>query len=130
MIGQFAHYTREITLRPFGGDPSIHYKWQIAQQLERAAEQCNKPIVILYFGDLRRQRTAEIPQSAARDIEKWCNVEFDFIQCGLNIEQVEGFGLPEDPDRPGQVSMGIAHRRTGQRDHHRRRLGADQRSYH
>lgn len=101
MIGQFQHYTREITLRPFGGDPSIPYKWRIAKQLERAAETYGKPIVILYFGDLD-DKGQQIPESAAADIGDWSSAEFNFIHCGLNLEQVERLNVSEDPERPGK----------------------------
>ena len=101
MIGQFGHYTREITLRPFGGDPSIPYKWHIAKQLEQASETYGKPIVILYFGDLD-DKGQQIPESAAADIRDWSRAEFDFIHCGLNVEQVERLSVPEDPERPGK----------------------------
>lgn len=101
MIGQFEHYTREITLRPFGGDPSIPFKWHIAKRLEQASETYGKPIVILYFGDLD-DKGLQIPESAAADIRKWSDAEFEFIHCGLNAEQVERLGVPEDPERPGK----------------------------
>lgn len=101
MIGQFEHYTREITLRPFGGDPSVSYKWQIAKELEQASETYGKPIVILYFGDLD-DKGQQIPKSAEADIRKWSSVEFNFIHCGLHVEQVERLYVPEDPERPGK----------------------------
>jgi hypothetical protein len=52
MTDQFRHYTKHVTLRPMGGQPSIPYKWQIAKDLEAAARTYCKPIKILYFGDL------------------------------------------------------------------------------
>ena len=69
MRAQFEHYTKYITLRPFGGDPSIPYKWQAAQELERASKYYNKPIVILYFGDYDKKGLS-IPESALKDIEE------------------------------------------------------------
>jgi hypothetical protein len=33
MTGQFEHYTQDITLVPFGGDPSIPYKWEVADRI-------------------------------------------------------------------------------------------------
>lgn len=101
MTGQFEHYTREITLRPFGGDPSIHCKWRIAQELGEASRRYGKPIVILYFGDLD-DKGQLIPVCAVADIEEWCAVQFDFIHCGLSIEQVQRLQVPEDPERPGK----------------------------
>lgn len=32
MRGQFEYFTEHVTLRPFGGDPSIPYKWQSAMK--------------------------------------------------------------------------------------------------
>lgn len=52
MKGQFEHYTEHVTLRPFGGDCSISFKWQIAVELEEKHDQYQTPVVILYFGDL------------------------------------------------------------------------------
>ncbi len=100
MHGQFNHYTRDITLRPFGGDPSIPYKWQIAKELERAQQLYGHPIVILYFGDLD-PKGLTIPESACRDIRDWCSVEFKFIRAGLNPGDELRYKIQENFDRPG-----------------------------
>ena len=100
MHGQFAYYTEHITLRPFGGDPSIPYKWQIAKELEAASERYGLPIVILYFGDLD-PKGLMIPESALKDIRAWCDVEFEFIRCGLNSGDELRYNIPENPDKPG-----------------------------
>lgn len=100
MRGQFEHFTRHITLRPFGGDPSIPYKWQIAKELEEAADCYENPIVILYFGDLD-PKGMTIPESALTDIRAWCKADFEFIRAGLNPGDEVKYNLPENPDKPG-----------------------------
>ena len=101
MHGQFSHYTKGLTLRPFRGDYTIEPKWNAAQSLARASEVYGKPVVILYFGDLDT-KGKEIPYNAARDIVKWCPVEFEFIHVGLNDEQVYQYDVPENPEKPGE----------------------------
>lgn len=101
MTDQFRHYTEHITLRPMGGHPSIPYKWNIAKDLERAAQQYEKPIVVLYFGDLDKAG-ATISEVATEDIRKWCGVEFEFIHVGLTEEQVLNYSVPENYEKPGE----------------------------
>ncbi|MDZ4241726.1 MAG: hypothetical protein U1D99_02775, partial [Candidatus Omnitrophota bacterium] len=81
MRAQFEHYTDYITLRPFGGDPSIHFKWQIAGELAEADESYMKPIVILYFGDMD-PKGFQIPISAVKDIVEKGFVLFHRTQRG------------------------------------------------
>jgi hypothetical protein len=102
MYSQFDHYTHPyyVTLRPFKGDTSINYKWQIAKDLERLAQKYEKPVVALYFGDFDR-KGLEIPNNALKDIRAWCSVNFTFIRCGINKEHLDMFNLPEQPERPG-----------------------------
>jgi hypothetical protein len=100
MSGQFQHYTEHLTLRPFGGDPSIPYKWTIAKELEKAYRYYRRPIIILYFGDLDPKGLV-IPESAARDIQEWCNVPFEFIRAGLNPGDEDRYNIMENPDKPG-----------------------------
>ncbi len=100
MKGQFEHYTKHITLRPFGGDASIPLKWQIAKELEEKYDQYQTPIVILYFGDLD-PKGLQIPISAVKDIREWANVDFEFIRCGLNPGDEVTYNIPENPDKPG-----------------------------
>lgn len=100
MRAQFEHYTRHITLRPFGGDCSIPFKWQIASELEEAHERYGKPIKILYFGDLD-PKGIQIPESAVRDIREWTSTPFEFIRAGLNPGDEVTYRIPENPDKPG-----------------------------
>lgn len=100
MIDQFAYYTRHITLRAFGGDCSIAFKWQIAGELTRAFRKYKKPIVILYFGDLD-PKGLQIPLSAVKDIRKWTRTPFEFVRCGLNPGDEITYSIPENFDKPG-----------------------------
>lgn len=101
MIGQFRQHTTGITLRPMGGQPSIPYKWQAAKELERAAAKYKKPIVILYFGDLD-EAGGRIGDTIEEDVTAWCRADFEFVRCGLTEEQVSQYGVPENPDKPGE----------------------------
>ena len=101
MAGQFEYYTKGIDLLPFGGDPSMPFKWSIAKHLEKCASWYNTPINILYFGDLD-QKGEQIPQSALKDIEIWCDHPFTFVRCGLTREQASRYNLPENFEKPGQ----------------------------
>jgi hypothetical protein len=101
MRAQFEHYTRGMTLRPFKGDASVDYKWQIAKSLEKNGEKYGLPIVALYFGD-KDKKGDSIPRCALAGIRKWCNADFDFVRVGLNAGDGERLGIPENPDKPGQ----------------------------
>jgi len=100
MKGQFEHYTKHITLRPFGGDASISFKWDTAQELSTAYQRYKKPIVILYFGDLD-PKGLQIPESAVRDIRAWCDIDFEFYRCGLNPGDESKFNITENFEKPG-----------------------------
>lgn len=104
MIGQFQFYTKpyHVSLVPFKGDPSIHFKWTIAKRLENIASWYpGKPIMIKYFGDLD-PKGLEIPENALKDIRAWCRVPFEFERIGLMTEHVERWNLPDNPEKPGQ----------------------------
>ena len=98
MAGQFRHYTDYITLVPFGGDPSVPFKWSIAKRLDR---RINARMVILYFGDLD-PKGVSIPESALRDIRQWCHRDFEFVRCGLNPGDEITYCIPQNPDKPGE----------------------------
>lgn len=101
MSPQFYHHTENIPLVPFGGDPSIPYKFSIAQGIEWASKHYNKPVIVLYFGDADKKGEL-IKSSAFKDIASWCEVDFELIHCGLTLSQAKAFNLPENPDKPGQ----------------------------
>ena len=100
MTNQFKYWVQNVTLRPFSGEPSVDYKYQIALALDAASAKYNKPIAILYFGDYDRAGLL-IPQSATKDIREWCNTDFEFIRCGLNEGDDVKYNIPENPDHPG-----------------------------
>ena len=99
MTDQFRHYTEHITLRPMGGQPSIPYKWQAAKDIEKAHSKYGTPVVVLYFGDLDPAGET-ISETIRRDISKWCNVPFEFVRCGLTMEQVVKYQVPENIEHP------------------------------
>jgi hypothetical protein len=101
MTDQFKHYTRNITLVPMGGQPSIAYKWELAKNIENAAKRYGVPIVILYFGDLDKAGE-NISRIVEEEVRKWCSASFDFIRCGLTQEQVDRYGIPENPEKPDE----------------------------
>jgi len=100
MRGQFEHYTEHITLRPFGGQPSIPYKWDIAKALEWADENYGLSIKVLYFGDLDPAGML-IAEVTERDVRKWCDAEFEFIRCGLNPGDEIKYNLPDSIEGKG-----------------------------
>jgi len=101
MSRQFEYYNHGCTLRPFKGDYSIPKKWDCSKDLEEANDLFGLPIVILYFGDCDK-KGKQIPESAVKDIRKWSEVDFDFIKCGLTIEQAKRYELPVNPDKPNE----------------------------
>jgi len=99
-IPQFRHYTKDINLVPFGGDPSLPLLWDIAKALERASEKYEKDILILYFGDCDKYGK-RIMASAVRTVRSWCDIDFETEWCGLTIEQAKKYKLPENFTKPG-----------------------------
>ena len=101
MLPQFKYYTNGVILRPFGGQYTVRPKWEAAKRMEDAIRKFGKPGLALYFGDCDKYGR-EIPENANKDIQNWCDEEFEFIFCGLTEEQAEKFDIPENPDKPGQ----------------------------
>lgn len=101
MTPQFQYYTNDIPLYPFGGDPSIPYKWTIAKDIEEFSSKYDKPITILYYGDYD-EKGLQILESAMDDIRNWCSVEFTIKRIGLTLEQAKKYNLPENPEKPNQ----------------------------
>lgn len=101
MRSQFEHYTQDIILRPFGGDPSIQFKWNIVPDLQQVADRYpGKPRVMLYFGDADDKGYA-IPKDAAKIIRAWGCADFEVVRIGLNPGDGERLGMTENPDKPG-----------------------------
>lgn len=101
MLHQFEYYADYVTLWPFRGDPSIDQKYKMAKAIDSASAKYQRPVTILYFGDLDK-KGIKIPDSALKDIRDWTRSPFNFIRCGLTPEQVEKYGVPENPDKPGE----------------------------
>lgn len=100
MRRQFEYYTRGITLRPMKGQASIDYKYSIAKDIEKQEARYDKPVVILYFGDLD-DAGIKILEVIERDVRGWCDVDFEVDRCGLNPGDAEKYNIPENPDHPG-----------------------------
>lgn len=100
MRGQFEYYTDDITMRPFGGMPSIPYKWEMAKNLEEAHASYGLPLVVLYFGDLDPAGLI-IPETSIADVRKWCAVRFEVVRCGLNAGHEVQYSIPENYEKPG-----------------------------
>ena len=101
MKAQFQHYTNNVVLVPMAGHPSISFKYQMAKRLEAAGRDYGLPIVVLYFGDLDTGGKM-IPKVAKRDVEGWCDVDFDFIRCGINPEHPARYNMTENFEKPGE----------------------------
>jgi hypothetical protein len=101
MAKQFMHYTKGIDLVPFGGDPSIPLKNDTAKHLENCAGWYGTPLQVLYFGDLDT-KGGKIYESAVRDVQEWCSEPIQVTRCGLTLEQVQKYDLPENFEKPGQ----------------------------
>lgn len=124
MRAQFEYYLSKyrIDLVPFGGDPSIRHKWNVARRLASLHKKYeDKPIVVLYFGDLD-PKGLQIPVSALKHIHNWmdslsefdnpleqvsdtewadCTEEFKYIRVGLNRNQIGPLDIPDNPEKPG-----------------------------
>jgi len=101
MSQQFKYYTDYMTLRPLGGQPSIEYKYRAAKALEAASARYAVPIVVLYFGDLDTAGGI-ISDVVERDVRLWCEADFQFIRCGLTLDQVRRYNVPENFEKPGE----------------------------
>ena len=103
-----------ITLLAFHGDVSIPEKWRAAERLARRWLELRVPIKVLYYGDLD-DKGLLIPESARKDVFTMMAQALDqaerefsefvqnweFTRMGLNDDQVDQYGVPENPERPG-----------------------------
>jgi len=101
MISQFEFLTHGVKLCPLGGQPSIPYKWDLAQGLDTADLMYDLPIVVLYFGDLDAGGQ-QIGETVESDVRRWCKTPFEFVRAALNPGDPERYGLPDNPEKPGQ----------------------------
>lgn len=103
MLGQFQHFTSDIRLVPFGGDPSIPFKYQIAVNLAWSIRRFKKPATVIYFGD-RDDHGEEMFWTAIdgpKGLRKWCSEPFNLVRYGLTEDQAVEYRVPENPDKPG-----------------------------
>ena len=115
MQGQFLYYANEnIPLLAFHGDISIPEKWRTAERLADKYKALGKPTHIYYFGDYD-PKGLQIPRSAWRNIGTWAaallinqGIEpaktreiLNYHRVGINVDQIEELGIPENPERPG-----------------------------
>ena len=100
MHQQFKAYTHGLTLCPFGGQPSIPYKWKIAKYIEQRCLEYGKDAVVLYFGDLD-DAGLTIFNAGKEDISQWCEAKIEFVRCGLTEEQAARYQIPENFEHPG-----------------------------
>lgn len=99
MTEQFKYYTQYITLRPMGGQPSIPYKYQAAQEISQAWLLYKKPVKILYFGDYDKGGLT-IQKTIDEDISYWADIDFEFIHCGLTLEQALHYNVQKNFEKP------------------------------
>jgi hypothetical protein len=99
MASQFVEYATpyHVRLWPFGGDPSIPYKYELASLIQ----ELKRSVTLLYFGDLDAKGEA-IGESAMRDVRKWAGRDFHAYHVALTSAQAAEYELPENPERPGQ----------------------------
>jgi hypothetical protein len=100
MIGQFRQYAKGVTLVPCGGLGSFSLFWESAGRINGMVDKYDKDPVILYFGDLDRWGHI-IYESARKDMEELVYRPLEFLHVGLTEEQVEKYGIPENPEKPG-----------------------------
>lgn len=102
-----------FSLWPFGGDPSIEYKWRLAQYIKDLDQRHQKPITLFYFGDLDK-KGLEIASNALTDIYIWSGVDFKAIRGGLNPGDEKRYDIPENFERPGQYQwVALTHKAAG-----------------
>lgn len=120
MQAQFEHYTNQnIPLLAFHGDVSIPEKWKAACRLHRRWVAYQKPVVVLYYGDLD-PKGLQIPESAKEDIQLFVAYlimgddhdgwvvryetflrNFTFKRVGINDDHPLIYDIPDNPERPG-----------------------------
>ena len=118
MIKQFEYYSKGIDLVPLGGQTSISLKWEIAKQLGEAWETYGKPITVMFFGDADEAGYL-IEKEVRATVEKWskrCGLAsgFDCIRCGLTPEQVEFYGVPDNPAAHGYQWEALSDKAAGE----------------
>ena len=99
MSAQFEHYLPNAAiLFPFGGDPSIPAKWNLAKMLAERWEEYRVPVYIVYFGDFDKKGLA-IEKTAKAEILNWARMndpggDYHWKRGGLLAEHIEKYRLP------------------------------------
>jgi len=98
MSAQFEHYLPNAAiLFPFGGDPSIPSKWNIAVLLARRWKEYRVPVYVCYFGDFD-EKGLKIEKAAKAEILKWARMnedgDYHWERGGLDEVHVKRYGLP------------------------------------
>jgi len=100
MASQFQQHAPHVDLYPFGGFPSIPYKWELAEAVACSAE----PAVVLYFGDCD-PTGKHIADNAEADVTRWADeqtgAECEWVYVGLTEKQARRYKVPEAPGKPG-----------------------------
>lgn len=100
MTRQFKRYAQGLTIAPFGGQPSIPYKYELAKYLEGQSDYYRKPLTVLYFGDYD-EAGQTIFNTAREDIGKWCDYDIKWEYCGLTKEQAIYYQIPTNINHEG-----------------------------
>lgn len=102
MAEQFKKYTAPyfVPLAPFGGDPSIPFKKELADLITRDSRKGQK-VVVLYFGDYDK-KGQQIPLSALDDVRRWTPYTFSYYRIGLNFGHISRYSIPENPSRKNE----------------------------
>ena len=100
MVEQFLYYSRGVDLLPFGGDPSVSFKWDIAEHFIEAAERYKLPVTLLYFGDYDK-KGFQILEAAMKDIQRWCDAEITVVRGGLTKDQIKRYAPPGSSEKKG-----------------------------
>ena len=102
MLGQFRSYAPPyVPLVPFGGEATIDLKSKISTVIRNFDEKYSIPITVLYYGDYD-PKGLTIPDNAFKDVREWSGIDFEVIRLGLSLKQTQEWGIPDNPERPGQ----------------------------
>jgi hypothetical protein len=101
MSAQFEYHAGpyRVELWPFRGDPSIPYKWSLAQRVRSLAD--GQDVVLLYAGD-RDDKGEEICRNNIGYVLTWADCEnVRAYRVGLTQKQGKHYGLTDNPEKPG-----------------------------
>ena len=99
MTAQFKKYAGQFDLIPCAGQPSIPFKYEVAQYISDMAERYDLPAVVLFFSDYDKAGLT-IFKTVKEDVSKWAKCNIEFIRGGLTLNQARIYAMPENPDHP------------------------------